>query len=98
MLRYVDRATAEKKQYIRYENGDAFFGVDHTSMLNSADGGDVGRESVRLEGKKDYNKGLFVLDIKHMPGGICGTWPAFWALGRKDWPQGMLEIHIIVTE
>jgi hypothetical protein len=62
-------------------------------MLNSADGGDIGRESVRLEGKKDYNHGLFVLDIKHMPGGICGTWPAFWALGREPWPvKGEIDI------
>jgi len=43
--------------------------------------------------KKDYNKGLFVLDIKHMPGGICGTWPAFWALGREPWPvKGEIDI------
>ncbi|KAF2995371.1 hypothetical protein E8E13_003559 [Curvularia kusanoi] len=68
-VKYVDRQTAEQKQYIRYEGGDAIFGVDYASSLNSADGGDVGRESVRLEGKKDYNKGLFVLDVKHMPGG-----------------------------
>ena len=42
---------------------------------------------------KEYNKGLFVLDIKHMPGGICGTWPAFWSLGREPWPvKGEIDI------
>ena len=92
-IRYVDRSTAETKDYIRYKDGDAIFGVDYKSKLNSADGGDIGRESVRLEGKKDYNKGLFVLDIKHMPGGVCGTWPAFWSLGREPWPvKGEIDI------
>jgi hypothetical protein len=26
-------------------------------------------------------QGLFIADIAHMPGGICGTWPAFWMFG-----------------
>ncbi|KAJ8108247.1 hypothetical protein OPT61_g8304 [Boeremia exigua] len=93
-VKYVDRARAEDKKYIRYEGGDAIFGVDYESKLNSANGGDIGRESVRLEGRKDYNKGLFVLDVKHMPGGSCGTWPAFWSLGRAEWPTGG-EIDIL---
>ncbi|KAF2624538.1 glycoside hydrolase family 16 protein, partial [Macroventuria anomochaeta] len=92
-VKYVDRATAKDKGYISYEGGDAIFGVDYKSKLNSGDGGDIGRESVRLEGKTEYNKGLFVLDIKHMPGGICGTWPSFWSLGREPWPvKGEIDI------
>ncbi|KAJ4988249.1 beta-1,3-endoglucanase [Stagonosporopsis vannaccii] len=92
-VKYVDRNRAEDQNYIRYENGDAIFGVDSKSKLNSADGFDIGRESVRLEGKTEYNKGLFVLDLKHMPGGICGTWPAFWSLGREPWPvKGEIDI------
>jgi hypothetical protein len=91
--RYVDRQRAQDQGYISYDGGDAVFGVDYKSKLNSADGGDIGRESVRLEGKKEYNKGLFVLDLKHMPGGICGTWPAFWSLGREPWPvKGEIDI------
>jgi hypothetical protein len=35
------------------------------------------RESIRLEGKRRFNRGLFIIDIRHMPAG-CGTWPAFW--------------------
>jgi hypothetical protein len=28
-----------------------------------------------------------------MPGGICGTWPAFWSLGREPWPvKGEIDI------
>lgn len=55
---------------------DNYLGVDYTTPLTVAGG--VGRGSVRIESKKTYNKGLFLVDIKHMPGGICGTWPAFW--------------------
>ncbi|KAF1359176.1 mixed-linked glucanase, partial [Lizonia empirigonia] len=91
--RYVDRSRALSQGYISYDGGDAVFGVDYKSKLDSSAGKDVGRESVRLEGKKEYNKGLFVLDIKHMPGGICGTWPAFWSLGREPWPvKGEIDI------
>jgi hypothetical protein len=57
---------------------DNYIGVDYASTLSPSG---VGRDSVRIEGTKNYNKGLFVVDIKHMPGGICGTWPAFWSLG-----------------
>ncbi|KAJ4313860.1 hypothetical protein N0V94_006726 [Neodidymelliopsis sp. IMI 364377] len=92
-VNYVDRTRAESQGYISVEHGDAIFGVDYTSKLDSSAGKDTGRESVRLEGKKEYNKGLFVLDLKHMPGGICGTWPAFWSLGREPWPvKGEIDI------
>ncbi|CAK4031841.1 glycoside hydrolase family 16 [Lecanosticta acicola] len=52
-----------------------------------------GRPSVRLTSKKSYSSGLVVLDVDHMPGGICGTWPAFWTVG-PNWPLGG-EIDII---
>jgi hypothetical protein len=45
-----------------------------------------GRPSVRLESKLSYTKGLFLADIKHMPGNACGIWPAFWTLGSGEWP------------
>jgi len=36
----------------------------------------VGRNSVRLVSKKSWTHGLFIADIAHMPGGVCGTWPS----------------------
>lgn len=46
-------------------------GVDHTNV-----GKGRGRDSVRLQTKKAYQHGLFITDMGHMPGGVCGTWPA----------------------
>ena len=54
-------------------NGAAYIGVDHTNVASGA-----GRASVRVTSKKAHNHGLFILDLAHMPGGICGTWPALW--------------------
>lgn len=50
------------------------------------------RDSVRIESVKRYNRGLFVLDLRHMPAG-CGTWPAFWLTDRLNWPtNGEIDI------
>jgi beta-glucanase (GH16 family) len=39
-----------------------------------------------------YNEGLFVADIQHMPGNACGIWPAFWSFGN-NWPyDGEIDI------
>jgi hypothetical protein len=45
-----------------------------------------GRPAVRLTSKNTYSQGLFIADIAHMPGSICGAWPAFWTFG-PDWPN-----------
>lgn len=51
-----------------------------------------GRPAVRIESKATYSSGLIVADIAHMPGSICGVWPAFWTLG-PDWPShGEIDI------
>lgn len=51
-----------------------------------------GRDSVRVHSKKTYTHGLFIADIKHMPGSICGAWPAFWTFG-ENWPfDGEIDV------
>ena len=68
---YVDETTARNTGLIDDSSSAVKFGVDHTNVINSG-----GRPSVRIQSKAKYNKGLIIADIKHMPGGICGTWPA----------------------
>lgn len=51
------------------------------------------RESVRLEGKTRYDRGLFILDLRHMPAG-CGVWPAWWLTDETVWPDNG-EIDIV---
>jgi hypothetical protein len=46
-----------------------------------------------LESTNTYTHGLVILDLAHMPGSVCGSWPAFWMLG-SDWPKNG-EIDII---
>lgn len=64
-----------------------YMGVDSTNKTTS------GRQSVRIESKASYNKGLLIADIPHMPSSTCGSWPAFWMLGPQ-WPEGG-EIDIL---
>lgn len=50
------------------------------------------RESIRLEGKRRFNRGLFIIDVRHMPQG-CGVWPAFWMTDEANWPvNGEIDI------
>lgn len=71
--RYVDAVTARNTGLISNYAKSTYVGVDHTNVF-SATG--PGRPSVRIQSKKSYNHGLFIADIAHMPGGVCGTWPA----------------------
>lgn len=64
----------------------SYIGVDYATKTTT------GRASVRLTSQKSFNHGLFIADIAHMPGGLCGVWPAFWLVG-PEWPtNGEIDI------
>lgn len=42
-------------------------------------------DAIRIQSRKEYDTGLFVLDCSHMPEGLA-TWPAFWLTGNP--PSG----------
>ncbi|PLB41424.1 glycoside hydrolase family 16 protein [Aspergillus candidus] len=86
-VKYIDRGAAQNAGLVSADGGSVYMGVD---FKNQASGG---RQSVRISSNKSYNHGLFILDLQHMPGGICGTWPAYWLLG-PNWPNNG-EIDII---
>ena len=51
------------------------------------------RDSVRLEGNTRYDRGLFILDLRHLPTG-CGVWPAFWLTDEDVWPDhGEIDVR-----
>ncbi|DAA79734.1 TPA_exp: Endo-1,3(4)-beta-glucanase [Trichophyton benhamiae CBS 112371] len=86
-VNYLDQAEARSQNLIGVRNNAVYLGVDHKNVATGE-----GRSSVRLETKKVYNHGLIVADINHMPGGECGTWPAFWTTSSA-WPmEGELDI------
>uniref|UniRef100_A0A6V2DPC9 GH16 domain-containing protein n=2 Tax=Ditylum brightwellii TaxID=49249 RepID=A0A6V2DPC9_9STRA len=60
--------------------------------MNSAPTEQGPRDSIRLEGRKRFDRGLFIIDLRHMPAG-CGTWPAFWLTDAANWPvNGEIDI------
>ncbi|KAL8933686.1 MAG: hypothetical protein Q9211_005640 [Gyalolechia sp. 1 TL-2023] len=86
-VQYRGLASAAKSGLIAIDgSGDdaaVYMGVDHTTK------DPAGRASVRISSKKSYNHGLFIFDIEHNPGSICGTWPAAWLLSDSGkWPIG----------
>ena len=77
------------------QNNDLISESDSVAQwtVDTTDQVTVGRQSIRITSKEAYDKGLIIADISHMPGGICGTWPAFWTFGQ-NWPTNG-EIDII---
>lgn len=83
---YVDQYTAWKSGYANVTGNSVYLGVDHTNVYSN------GRESVRLQSNDQFTEALVVLHLSHMPGSICGTWPAFWTVGG-NWPnEGEIDI------
>ncbi|ETN42237.1 uncharacterized protein HMPREF1541_04178 [Cyphellophora europaea CBS 101466] len=93
-VKYLNMATANSTSLAGLieddgPNDTVFLGTDYISVTPE------GRPSVRVQSKQTYNSGLFIADISHMPGGVCGAWPAFWLLGTAaPWPQAG-EVDII---
>ncbi|KAJ5163964.1 Concanavalin A-like lectin/glucanases superfamily [Penicillium coprophilum] len=91
-VNYLDKETAESTGLVKVtDSGSVYLGVDYATKLDPK--GKKGRDSVRIGSKKYYDQSLVIADIAHMPGSVCGTWPAFWSVG-KNWP-GDGEIDII---
>jgi len=84
-VRFTDRGESWGKKLISSNSDKIYIGVDNTTVLE----GNAGRPAVRIESKKSYNGGLFVLKLDHVPT-ACGAWPAFWMFGddaQHSWPR-----------
>ena len=87
---YVDKGKAEREGILAYKEGEG----EEPSILMASKASKSGpRYAIRLEGKTRFQRGLFVLDLEHMPAG-CGTWPAFWMVDEEAWPKNG-EIDIV---
>lgn len=58
----------------RIVSNQVYLGVDNTTVIGRTTG--TGRRSVRLESAETLNNGILITDFAHLPGSICGTWPA----------------------
>ncbi|KAH9849779.1 glycoside hydrolase family 16 protein [Lenzites betulinus] len=88
-VNYTDRSTAISNNLsFVTEDGNVIMKGDDTTWLQAG----VNRNSVRISSQKQYNTGLFILDLNHAPWG-CGVWPAWWTLGGGQWPYtGEIDI------
>lgn len=68
-VRYQSYANAVAQGLVEVSTNSVYLGVDYKNKAPN------GRASVRLESKKLYQKGLFVLDVAHMPSSTCGEFP-----------------------
>jgi beta-glucanase (GH16 family) len=86
-VEYLTQFEAYLLGYINNNNNQVYLGVDHTSV-NPPNG----RPSVRVQSKTAYTHGLFIADIQHMPGSICGVWPSYWMYGPNFPASGEIDI------
>ena len=89
-VEYVDRDTAEREGLLKVVGDSLYMGVDAERVTPG------GRPSIRITSRKAYNTGLVILDLSHMPGGVCGTWPAFWSFG-PNWPQRYITFSYVLV-
>jgi hypothetical protein len=77
---YVSREEGERLGIfgVVVENDSSHSGTkEEIIYMNSSSTLEGPRSSIRLEGKTRFDRGLFILDLRHMPNG-AGVWPAFW--------------------
>ncbi|OCH96185.1 glycoside hydrolase family 16 protein [Obba rivulosa] len=87
-LFYTDATTAFADGLAYVDGGVVVMKGDNTTQLAQGQF----RNSVRVSSQKQYNTGLFILDVLRAPWG-CGVWPAWWTLGGGIWPStGEIDI------
>ncbi|KAG9078616.1 hypothetical protein FS749_009334 [Ceratobasidium sp. UAMH 11750] len=82
-VNYVDMKTAIAHNLTRATYGNFIMRADSTNVLDPSG---PGRESIRLQSKKQWTTAVSVLNLNHMPVG-CGTWPAYWMTQHVGWPK-----------
>jgi len=87
-ISYQGEERAKDLGLIKTNENDVRIGVEYKDWWPAN-----GRESVRIQGKDEYDGGLFITDFSHFPKPVCGAWPAFWMYG-PTWPdQGEIDLY-----
>ena len=86
-VQYLTQFQAYLLGYIKTDNNQIYLGVDSTTVNPPG-----GRLSVRVQSVATYTHGLFIADIQHMPGSICGVWPGYWMFGPNFPASGEIDI------
>ncbi|KAH9241624.1 glycoside hydrolase family 16 protein [Colletotrichum gloeosporioides 23] len=98
MVHYVGSAEAASRNLTYATSDTAVLRVDSTTGNSSTPDASTGRFSVRVESKTQYNKGLFVFDVKHTPYG-CASWPALWFSDPNNWPDyGEIDVMEAINQ
>ncbi|KAI0786691.1 glycoside hydrolase family 16 protein [Abortiporus biennis] len=88
---YVDATTAQQGNLTGVDSSNnVFLRPNDLDVITDPNGK---RQSIRIQSKQPFTKGVVIGNFIHMPTG-CGTWPAFWASTTGQWPDGG-EIDII---
>lgn len=72
-VNYRSRKDAETLGLIQTQGTEMYVGVNHGDTFDVSG---KGRDSIRLESKATYTKGLIIASFSHLPEQSCGTWPA----------------------
>ncbi|KAI9735456.1 MAG: hypothetical protein M1818_006462 [Claussenomyces sp. TS43310] len=86
---YISQSDAETLGMTKILNEQVYLGVDNSSVISTSD---EGRKSIWLESKESFLHGLLIGDFAHMPGSVCGTWPAFWTIRNGNGTYGEIDI------
>ncbi|TDZ12860.1 putative glycosidase [Colletotrichum spinosum] len=98
MVHYVGRDEAATRNLTYATSDTAVLRVDTAVGPSSTPDASTGRFSVRVESKTQYDKGLFIFDVKHTPYG-CASWPALWFSDPNNWPAaGEIDIMEAVNQ
>ncbi|KAL0944008.1 putative endo-1,3(4)-beta-glucanase [Colletotrichum truncatum] len=98
MVHYVGRDEATTRNLTYATSDTAVLRVDTAVGPSSTPDASTGRFSVRVESKTQYDKGLFIFDVKHTPYG-CASWPALWFADPNNWPTaGEIDVMEAINQ
>lgn len=91
-VNYLNEAAARSRGLVKVlSTGQVYLGADNTTRVPTSA---QGRDSIRLEAREAFTNGLLVADIAHMPGSVCGVWPALYVFLSPFLGQ---TVHLVFT-